>query len=197
MAMLRPRSLTRTVMACAALSFAVLIAEPSVEARDLSLNVNPDTGVFTINGWSRRVADTGTVFYTCEDQACGKGSTVSMRKQPQLIAPDADAVRRNEMRTSETLRERLQGKIDRIDVGEPSVTRDQSFSVGEISRTIVPIAGVDAGIQAYWKTGYVTSKSAMYTISSSADSRALSDENYDMFKFALMLSGAKNTPAPK
>lgn len=193
MAIFRLSSRARALLLGVTISLASFAAISVGDARDLSLSLNPDSGAFTIGGWSRRVADTGTIFYTCEEDACGRGSTVSMRKQPQPISPDAEAMRRNEMRTSDALRERLKGKIEKIDIGEPNVSRDAAFSIGEISRTMTPVAGVDPGIQPYWKTGYVTNKTAMHTISSSANSRNLCDDNYNMFKFALMLSTARSS----
>lgn len=174
----------------AAIGIALATAPNSAQARDVSVSVNAATGVLTVGGWSRRVADSGTIFYTCEEDACGKGSTVSMRKQT-APAPDAETLRRNEMRVADTLRERAGGRIAKIEVGEPRVTNDGAYALGEIPRSITLPAGGGGGIHLQWRSGFIVSQTLNYTLVSSADSRQLCDDNYNTFKFGLMLMGAR------
>lgn len=180
------------MLACAAIP----AAQSTALAEDQSISLDPNGDAFGISGWSRRVADTGTIFYACQRESCGKGSTVSLRKQPQGSAPTADAMRRNEARSNQAMRERLGDRIARIDVGEPRLEQDRVFSLGEISRTYVPAPGVDPGLQLHWKSGFVGAAAGLYTVVSSADSRALCDDNYKIFQTALMLTLARGA-APR
>ncbi|WP_342359436.1 hypothetical protein [Terrarubrum flagellatum] len=184
--------------ACAALvALASGIATHAAFARDLGISYDPNSGAFTIKGWSRRVAETGTIFYTCVDADCVKGSVVSFRRQQNPVAADAATLRRNEQQFSEMIRSRLADKVARVDIGEPLVTGDANSATGEITRTIVPTGSANIGVQLFWKTGYVKTQSVLHTLASSADTREASDANYDAFKFALMLSGAGQAGAPK
>jgi hypothetical protein len=175
------------VGAMVATLLATLLLAGAAPALDLKLSVDPATGVVAMGGWSRRVAETGTIFYTCEDDSCGRGSIVSMRKQPQPSAPDAETMRRNEARVADSIRERAKGQVARIDIGRPAVAKDDRFSVGEITRVIVPNAGADLGMHPHWKSGYVTTATETHTLAASANSRKACDDNYNAFKFALML----------
>lgn len=181
------RGLTWRVLFAAALT--LLATSSLATARDLNLQIDPNSEAFGLGGWARRVADTGTIFYTCVEDSCGRGSTVSIRRQ-QGQPPNAETILRNEWRVSDTIKQRLQGRIDRIDIGQPAVASDGVFTTGEISRSIVA-AVANPGVQLHWKNGFVHSPALYYSIVSSADTRALCDENYDMVKSALMLVGAR------
>ncbi|MET0606816.1 MAG: hypothetical protein ABWZ80_10190 [Beijerinckiaceae bacterium] len=183
------RSLAR-LTAAAALIVACGAALPAA-ARDMKASVDAKAGVITMTGWSRRVAETTTIFYTCEDDSCGRGSIVSMRRQMKPNALDGETLRRNENRVAEAIRERAGGKIARIEIGDPVSSKDAKLSVGEITRVIVPNSGEDVGLHLNWKSGYVTTPEFTYTLAGSSDSRAHCDANYNAFKAALMLMGAR------
>ncbi len=179
------------ILAATFCALASATAPAPASAFDLKLSIDAATGAFTMSGWSRRVAETGTIFYTCEDDSCGRGSIVSMRKQPQANAPNAETMRSNENRIADSIRERARGQVARIDISEPSVSKDDKFATGEVARTIVPNAGANLGMHAHWKSGYVTTSDTMYTLAGSSNSRQDCDNNYSTFKFALMMASVR------
>lgn len=192
----RSGSTLRLLRLSLAAAFAIAmfpVAQSTAIAEEQGINLDPKSDAFGISGWSRRVAETGTIFYTCERDSCGKGSTVSLRRQPPGPAPTADAMKRNEARIEQAMRERLGNKIARIDISEPKLESDRVFSLGEITRTYVPAPGVDPGLQLHWKSGFVSTSAALYTIVSSSDTRALCAGNYGIFQTALMLSLARGS----
>lgn len=172
--------------AAALLVFASALTSTAAIALDQTVSIDPATGAISVGGWARRVADTGTIFYTCEDDFCGRGSIVSMRRQPQPAAPDADAMRRSEGRVADAIRERSKGQIARIDIGEPAVSRNGRFSVGEVARDVVAAPGAALDLHLHWKSGYVTSPELMVSLSASSNTRRNCDDNYATFKRGLM-----------
>jgi hypothetical protein len=167
-------------------------AAGAAPARDLRVAIDSDTGAVGVSGWSRRVAETGTIFYTCEADFCGRGAIVSMRKQSPPIILDAEGLLRNDRRNGEAMRERSQGRIDAVESGRPIVANDGPVRTGEIGRTVLPAKGGDPGVHLHWRTGYVTGPDASHSLSSSADSRQKCEENFRIFKLALMVMGARD-----
>jgi hypothetical protein len=168
------------------LSLALVGAATTAVARNLSINLDPNGDGFAIEGWSRRVAGTGTVFYQCQVAACGPGSTVSLARQPSA-AVTGEMLRQREQQVAALLQSRQPGKILRIDIGPVRTKDDKQFRTAEVTRTITAIAGADIGISPFWTSGFASSGSGTYTLSSSADTRKLADTNYATFKLGILL----------
>ena len=89
---------------------------------------------FGIGGWDRQVAQTGTVFYLCREEACGPGSTVSVRRQsPSADLPSAEGLREGAVARGQAVMLRAESGIVGIETGKPKVTRDKLFRLGEIT----------------------------------------------------------------
>ncbi|MCV9939093.1 hypothetical protein OIU35_22315 [Boseaceae bacterium BT-24-1] len=158
----------------------------SAPARDLKIAIDPDGSGFSVAGWAKQVAGTGTVFYQCQQDSCGRGSTVSLRKQsPGGYTPEA--LRLNEQRVASILTSQFPGKVTRVDISPVKNRDDKTFRISEVSRTIVVQPGVEIGMPLYWRSGFVWTTASAYTISSSAESRKLADSNFATFQVPLLL----------
>ncbi|WNJ88125.1 hypothetical protein [Bosea sp. 685] len=155
-------------------------------ARDLKINMDPSGAGFTIEGWAMQTSNTGTIFHQCQQDICGRGSTVSLRKQASGTFTVA-TLRQNEQRISALLSERLQGKIARIDITPVRDRSDKVFRMAELTRTIVPAPGAEIGMQQYWKSGFASTSTGGYSLASSASSRKLADANFATFQLPILL----------
>lgn len=180
-----PPSRSFVVRFALAASIATASVAPAL-ARDLKINIDPSGSGFTVDGWAMQVSGTGTIFHQCQQDSCGRGSTVSLRKQPPGEFTAA-TLQQNEQRVAAVLNARLQDKIVRVDVSRARTRNDKIFRMSEISRTVVPRPGVDIGMPQHWKTGFVSTTSSAYTISSSASSRKLAESNYATFQVPLLI----------
>ena len=141
---------------------------------------------FTVGGWDRKVADTGTIYYTCREDSCGRGSTVSMHSQTQR-PQTAEEMRSQEKRIGDVIIERTGGLIARVDIGEPDILTKASLSMGKVTRTLVASKPGDMGFDLNWTSGFVALNKKHYTLSSSAISREHADENFDIYQRLLVL----------
>lgn len=141
---------------------------------------------FTVGGWDRKVADTGTIYYTCREEKCGRGSTVSMHSQTQR-PQTAEEMRSHEKRIGDVIIERAGGLISHVDIGEPDILTKASLSMGKVTRTLVASKPGDTGFSLNWTSGFVAINEKHYTLSSSAISRELADENFDIYQQLLVL----------
>jgi len=164
----------------------LLACASSASARDLKIAMDPDGSAFSVGGWARQVAGTGTIFYQCQQDSCGRGSTVSLRKQsPGGYTPET--LRLNEQRVASILMSQFPGKVTRVDISPVKNRNDKTFRVSEVSRTIVAQPGVEIGMPLYWRSGFISTTASAYTISSSAGSRKLADGNFATFQVPLLL----------
>jgi hypothetical protein len=174
---------------------AALVAAPLAAAAqpadtpkgDLRIVLDPDNpAVFGIGGWDRQVAQTGTVFYLCREEACGPGSTVSVRRQsPTADLPTAEGLRRDAVARGQAVMRRTESGIIGVETGEPKVTQDKLFRLGEIAQTFTLKGQGD--VSPFWKNGYIANNAAAFTVVSSGPNRQQVDTNYTVFNVALML----------
>ncbi|HEX8665070.1 MAG TPA: hypothetical protein VF744_13670 [Beijerinckiaceae bacterium] len=165
---------------------AVLAAPAGAPKRDLRIGIAPDGSAFSIGGWDRQVAQTGTIFYQCREDACGPGSTVSVRRQsPTADLPNAERLRQEAVARGQAIMQRGQSGIVRIETGTPKVTQDKLFRLGAITQTFTLTGQGD--VSPFWKNGYVANKAALFTVASSGQDRRQVDANYALFNIALML----------
>jgi hypothetical protein len=176
---------------------AALVAAPLVAAaqpadapkRDLRIMLDPDNpAVFGIGGWDRQIAQTGTIYYQCREEACEPGSLVSVRRQsPTADPPSAETLRREAVERGETIMQRSQGQIVRIETGTPKASGDKLLRRGEVTQTFVLAPGGSGDIPQFWKNGYIVNKTAAFTVTSSGRDRQKVDTNYAVFNLALAL----------
>ncbi|HEX8167829.1 MAG TPA: hypothetical protein VF601_18830 [Beijerinckiaceae bacterium] len=186
--------MTAGVLAAALALAAPVPAAPPVTAppsratgRDLRILLDPDNpALFGIGGWDRQVAQTGTIFYLCREEACGPGSTVSVRRQnPADVPSSAERLRQDAVARGQTIMRRTESGIVRIETGKPKMTQDKLFRLGEITQTFTLNGRGD--VSPFWKNGYVANKTAAFTVVSSGQNRQKVDTNYTVFNIALML----------
>jgi hypothetical protein len=164
----------------------LLVCSAPASARDLKIAMDPDGGGFSVAGWARQVAGSGTIFYQCQQDSCGQGSVVSLRKQ-SAGGYTPEALRQNEQRIATILTSQFPGKIARVDISPVKNSDDKVFRLSEVSRTIVIQPGAEIGMPLFWRSGFVWTSASAYTISSSASSRKLSDANFATFQVPLLL----------
>lgn len=148
-----------------------------------------DPGSIEIGGWDRSVAATGTTYYRCQAQECGRGSLVSVR--PAAERPTLPALEANTRNIARVMGERL-GPSARVVVGKAQGTGPDKtgLSVGQIA---YDFHGVDAGagISPAWSSGFVAGPRAAFTVGSSAATRDVADRNMKVFQSGLMPLAAK------
>ena len=67
-----------------------LAAALSSSAQEPDVARGSADAAFTVEGWTRSVAKTGTIYYSCASKTCSDGALVSFRRQPKYIRPNAD-----------------------------------------------------------------------------------------------------------
>jgi hypothetical protein len=166
-------------------------------ARELRIALDPDGPAFSIGGWDRQVAQTGTVFYQCREDACGLGSTVSVRRQsPPANPPSVEALRRDAIERGKAAMQRSAGAMLGVETGTPKVGRDKLLSRGEVTQTFTLAAGT-TDVARFWKSGYIGNKAAAFTVSSSGRDPKQVDANYAVFNLTLALVLQRLADAPK
>ena len=175
---------------------AALVAAPLAAAaqpadapkRDLRIMLDPDNpAVFGVGGWDRQVAQTGTIYYQCREEACGPGSLVSVRRQsPTVDPPSAEMLRREAVERGQAIMQRSQGQVVRIETGKPKAGGDKLLHRGEVTQTFTLAPGT-SDIPPFWKNGYIANKTAAFTVASSGQDRQRVDGNYTVFNVALAL----------
>lgn len=126
----------RSVLPLLALVGAVLAA-PGVQAQD-----RPSAAA-SIDGWQRRVAETGTVFFQCRAASCPAGAAVSYRMQGTGPQMSLEVFRRHHEELGRRMVEQSQGQLARIELIEVSQSREEGAEILTAVRLVARAEGGD------------------------------------------------------
>lgn len=159
------------------------------------IRIDRETPAFELEGWAREVAQTGTIFYQCQVDRCGRGSTVSVRRQTGP-SPSAAQLERLAEERARAIRDRSNGEIIGVSTGRASVTGDDVLRQGRLTQDL-ELAGSAAGTSPFWTNGFVASRTLTFTIVSSAQTRQWADANYDLATSAATLVVTRDAQTPR
>lgn len=152
----------RSVLPPLALVVAILAA-PGVQAQD-----RPSAAAASIDGWQRRVAETGTVFFQCRAASCPAGAAVSYRMQGTGPQMSLEVFRRHHEELGRRMVEQSQGQLARIELIEVSQSREEGAEI----LTAVRLVARSEGAEEFMASSVVVDDGRRFSMVSTARTEA-------------------------